>query len=103
MICARLLLRVRRVSSRTRLRNRARDCGAMRRRGCSPFVKAKTQEFALARSGDRALRLVDLQLEALGQEPFDARHHSLAAPLTANLDVAIIGIDHEVLAARPPL
>src|SRR6267142_2417507 len=45
MICARLLPRVRRVSSRTRLRNRARDCGAMRRRGCSPFVKPKPRNL----------------------------------------------------------
>src|SRR6267142_556294 len=45
MIFARLLPRVRRVSSRTRLRNRARDCGAMRRRGCSPFVKPKPRNL----------------------------------------------------------
>jgi hypothetical protein len=40
----------------------------------SPDREAEAKELADARSVDRALRFVDLQLEAFGEELFDARH-----------------------------
>ena len=61
--------------------------------------EAEAQELADARLGDRALRFVDPQLEALGQELFDAVHHSLAGPPTAHIDVAVIGVAYEAMAA----
>src|SRR4051794_2666097 len=65
-----------------------------------PTREAEAQELALTRSGDRTLRLVDPELEASGQEPFDARHYPLAGSLTAHVDVAVVGIAHEVEAPR---
>jgi hypothetical protein len=47
-----------------------------------------------------ALRLVDPEPEALGQESFDARHHPLAGSPAAHVDVAVVGVAHEVEAAR---
>ena len=79
--------------------NRASACGAMRRRGSLPAREAEAQELAHARLGHRALGLVDLELETLGQEPLDARHHPLARPLTAHIDVAVVGVAHEAMAA----
>src|SRR5215472_500598 len=53
-----------------------------------PACEAEAQELADARFGDRALRFVDLQLEALFEEPFNAGHHPFARPLAAHIDVA---------------
>ena len=64
-----------------------------------PAGEAEAQELADARFSDRALGLVDLQLEALGQELLDAGHHPFARPLTANIDVAVVGIAREAMAA----
>ena len=49
------------------------------------------------RRGDRALRLVDCELEVRGKKAFDARHHSLARSLTAHIDVAVVSIAHEAV------
>src|SRR5215207_31315 len=65
----------------------------------SPACEAEAQELADARLGDRALRLVDLELETLGKERLDARHHPFASPLTAYIDVAVVGVAHEAVAA----
>ncbi len=65
----------------------------------SPACEAEAQELADARLGDRALRLVDLELETLGEERLDARHHPLARPLAAHIDVAVVGVAHEAVAA----
>jgi len=51
----------------------------------APGRKAEAQELARPRRGDRALRLVDLELETLGQELLDARHH----PQLMSLDQAM--------------
>ncbi|MGY4287216.1 hypothetical protein ACVWXO_006436 [Bradyrhizobium sp. LM2.7] len=64
-----------------------------------PAGEAEAQELADARLGDRALGLVDLELEALFEEPFDPGHHPLARLLTAHIDVAVIGVAHEAVAA----
>jgi len=68
MTCARLRPHVRRVSSHTFALKRA--CGAMRRRGSFPPAEARNlRTLGLAA---RALGLVDLQLETLFEELFDA-------------------------------
>src|SRR5580704_12033833 len=64
-----------------------------------PTRKAEAQELADARLGDRALGLVDLEPETLGEELLDADHHPLACPLTAHIDVAVVGIAHKAVAA----
>ena len=61
--------------------------------------EAEAQELALARLADRALCCVDLQLEALRKEPLDACHHSFARQLTADVDIAVVGIAREPVAA----
>jgi hypothetical protein len=61
--------------------------------------EAEAHEFADARSSDRALGLVDFELEALGEEMFDIGHDPLAHPLTAHIDVAVVGVAHEAMAA----
>src|SRR5216684_2283248 len=61
--------------------------------------KAEAQELACARFGDRALGLVDPELETLGEELLDALHHPLARPLAAHIDVAVVGVAHEAMAA----
>src|SRR3954447_16117187 len=64
-----------------------------------PACEAEAQELADARLGNRALGLVDLQLEALFEELLDAGHHPLAGLSTAHIDVAVIGVAHEAVAA----
>src|SRR5665213_427145 len=61
--------------------------------------EAEAQELADARLGDRALGLVDLQPEALFEEPFDAGHHPFARTLTAHIDVAVVGVAYEAVTA----
>jgi hypothetical protein len=52
-----------------------------------------------APAGSRAFRLVDCELEVLGQEQLDVRRHPLACSLTAHINVAVIGMSHEVVTA----
>jgi len=47
----------------------------------------------------RALGRVEPELEAPGEEACDARHHPFAGTATAHVDVAVIGIAHEAVAA----
>src|SRR5215813_9410528 len=65
----------------------------------SPNREAEAQELANARLGNRALGLVDLELKPFGQEPFDAFHHPLACLPTAHIDVAVVGVANEAVAA----
>src|SRR6266481_730371 len=83
MACFRLTPAVRGVSARTRLTSRASACGAIRRRG----------------SRYRALRAVDLQLEAPGQKAFDARHDPLPRSPALHIDIAVIGVADEAMTA----
>ncbi len=62
-----------------------RNTASRRRLPC----KAEAQELADARFGNRTLGFVDLELEALFEEPFDPGHHALARPLAAHIDVAV--------------
>src|SRR6267143_4032971 len=88
MACVRLTPAVRRVSARTRLTSRA----SARRDPTSRFGFAGEAEAEkLARRGARyrALRAVDLQLEAPGQKAFDARHDPLPRPPALHIDIAV--------------
>jgi hypothetical protein len=61
-----------------------------------PVREAKAQELALGRSVDRARRLVDPELGGLDRNLSMLAHHAFAGPLTANIDVAVVGITNEV-------
>src|SRR5215211_1410301 len=60
---------------------------------------AEAQELADTWLGNRALGFVDLQLEAFGQERLDACHHPLTRLPAAYIDVAIVGVAYEAVAA----
>src|SRR5215813_9327855 len=60
--------RVRRVISRICALNLASAFGAMRR-SLPSFAMLNPREFTLLRSRHRAFRLVDIQLQLVGQEP----------------------------------
>src|ERR1017187_10294540 len=66
-ICARLLPRLRRVSSRSRLRNRTSDCAAMHRRGCFPFVKLTPRNLRLFGRATALFALLILSLRRLAK------------------------------------
>src|ERR1700730_10089938 len=56
----------------------------------APVVRdAEPQELALLRSRHRALRLVDLQPQLLGQEPAHRGHHAFTSAAAANIDIAV--------------
>ena len=59
----------------------------------------EAQELPLLWLRHRAFRLVDLQLEPVGQEPAHAGHDPFAGAATANVDVAVIGIAAEAEAS----
>src|SRR6266487_1990367 len=64
-ICARLLPRVRRVSSLIRPRNRATAWGAMRRRGRFPYVKLKPRNLRVLGRATALLALLTFSLRRL--------------------------------------
>src|SRR5467141_5361584 len=53
-------------------------------------MDAEPQELALLRLRHRALRLVDLQPQLLGQEPAHRGHHSFTSAVAADVDVALV-------------
>src|SRR6516164_143865 len=62
----------------------------------APVIRdAESQEFTLLRSRHRAFRLVDLQLQLVGQEPAHRSHDPLPGAATANIDVAVAGVAAE--------
>jgi hypothetical protein len=71
------------VISRIRALNLARAC--------------ETQELPLLWPCHRAFRLVDLQLEPVGQEPAHRGHDPLAGTATANVNVTVVGIAAEAV------
>src|SRR5260221_2277975 len=85
------------------LPNSRLEAGDRLRRNAPPWLSsarvAEAQELADVRFGNRALCLVELLLEAPGQETFDACHHPFSRALTAHIDVAIIGVAHEAVTA----
>src|SRR5262249_54602462 len=67
----------------------------------APVIRdAKTQELPLLWPCHCALRLVDLQLKPVGQEPAHGDHDPLAGAATADVDIAVIGVAAE--AVTPP-
>ena len=88
--------------SRIRILNLSRAFGAMRR-SLPSFAMLKPRNFRSSGARHRALRLVDLQLELVGQEPADRGHHPLAGAATANIDVAVVGITAEAEASSRQL
>src|SRR5215470_3809091 len=64
----------------------------------APVIRdAEPQELALLRSRYRALRLVDLQPQLLGQKPAHRGHHPFTGAAAANVDVAVIGVAAETV------
>ena len=90
---------MRRVSSRTLALKRSMACGAMRRRGCFPPVKLKPRNLRTLGLATALLALLTLSLRRLVEELLDALHHPLARPLAAHIDVAVVGVAHEAMAA----
>src|SRR5262245_49547979 len=99
MICGKDLPRVRPVISRIRALNLASAFGALRR-SLPSFAMLKPRNFRSSGRATALFRLVDLQLEPVGQEPAHGGHDPLAGAATANVDVAVIGIAAE--AVTPP-
>src|SRR5437879_7419151 len=64
-----------------------------------PARKAKPQELPLLRFRHRTLRLVHLELQLFGNESLHALHHPLPCPLAAYVDVTVVRIPHETVAA----
>src|SRR5262244_3959224 len=56
---------------------------------------AEAQEFALLRSRYRALCLVDLQPQLIGQKPAHRGLDPFSGAATANIDVAVVGVAAE--------
>src|ERR1700757_5455329 len=67
----------------------------------APVIRdAEPQEFTLLRWRHRAFRLVDLQLQLVGQKPAHRSHDPLPGAAAANIDVAVVGVAAE--AGTPP-
>src|SRR6516225_5291735 len=97
MICVRLRPRVRRVSSRTLVLKRATACGAMRRRGASfPPVKLKPRNLRTLGLATALLALFTFSLRRLARS---FSMPAIARPLAADIDIAVIGVAYEAVAA----
>src|SRR5438552_8413321 len=64
-----------------------------------PARKAESQELSLLRFRHRTFRLVHLELQLFGDESLPALHHPLPRPLAAYVDVTVVRIPHETVAA----
>src|ERR1017187_1453905 len=64
-----------------------------------PARKTESQELPLLRFRHRTFRLVHLELQLFRDESFHALHHSLPRPLATNVNVAVVRISHESVAA----
>ena len=62
-------------------------------------MKLKPRNLRTLGLATALLALLTLSLRRLARKPFDARHHPLARPLTAHIDVAVVGVAHEAMAA----
>src|SRR5271168_2916900 len=59
----------------------------------APVIRdAEPKKLALFRSRHRALRLVDLEPQPVGQEPAHRGHDPFAGAIAANIDVAVVGV-----------
>src|SRR6266852_7996291 len=64
-----------------------------------PARKAESQELPLLRFRHRTFRLVHLELQLFGNESLHALHPPLPCPLAAYVDVTVVRIPHETVAA----
>src|SRR5437867_1167618 len=64
-----------------------------------PAREAKSQELPLLRFRHRTFRLVHLELQLFADESLHALHHPLPCPLAAYVDVTVVRISHETVAA----
>jgi hypothetical protein len=60
-----------------------------------PVREGESEEFARVWPRDRALRLIDLQLQLAGEEGFQPHHHPLARAFAAYIDVTVVGVPRE--------
>jgi len=60
---------------------------------------AEAQELALPWPSHRALLDVDFELQVPRDKRADTRHHSLPRPCAGRVDIAVIGVTHELMAA----
>src|SRR6266545_473274 len=64
-----------------------------------PARKAESQKLPLLRFRHRTLRLVHLELQLFRNESLHALHHPLPRPLAAHVDITVVRISHETMAA----
>ncbi len=57
--------------------------------------EGESKEFSRVWPRNRALRLIDLQLQLAGKEGLEARHHPLARAFAAYVDITVVGVPHE--------
>jgi hypothetical protein len=60
---------------------------------------AEPKKLALFRSRHRALRLVALEPQLVGQEPAHRGHGPFAGTSAANIDVAVVGVPAKTVTA----
>ena len=66
----------------------------------APVIRdAEPKKLALFRSRRRALRLVDLEPQLVGQEPAHRSHDPFAGATAANIDVAVVGVPAKAVTA----
>src|ERR1700741_2102236 len=66
----------------------------------APVIRdAEPKKLALFRSRHRALRLVDLEPQLVGQEPAHRGHDPFAGATAANIDVAVVGVPAKAVTA----
>ena len=66
----------------------------------APVIRdAEPKKLALFRSRHRALRLVDLEPQLVGQEPAHRGHDPFAGAMAANIDVAVVGVPAKTVTA----
>src|SRR5262249_30901315 len=67
--------------------------------GLSCDREAKAKERSLRRPSHGTLRAVDLEFESACDEGREALHHSLPRALATHVDIAVIGVANEPVAA----
>src|SRR5271154_4922847 len=66
----------------------------------APVIRdAEPKKLSLLRSRHRALRLVDLEPQLVGQEPAHRGHDPFAGAPAANIDVAVVGVPAKAVTA----
>src|ERR1700729_1687445 len=66
----------------------------------APVIRdAEPKKLALFRSRHRALRLVDLEPQLVGQEPAHRGHDPFAGATAADIDVAVVGVPAKAVTA----